>query len=86
MPAHAAHSSYTQNHITDGAADQHLELKTEQQLMENQSEGDKDPVTPFTLISSLAIGYSLYVLPALLKQVRRIIKIPIYKQIDYYRI
>ena len=90
MPTHAAHSSGTQNHISDAAtacSQQCPALNTQQQQADSQNEDDKEPATPFaTLLGLIGFSFSLYLLPSTLKQVRRIIKIPIYKQVACYRI
>jgi len=62
-------------------------LSSENKILNQTENEDKDPIAPFLVIIGLiGVAYSVYLLPDLLKQARRITKVPIYKQYSLYRI
>jgi len=87
---HSAHQPSMPSHAATSVIDcsqQCPVLSSEKQIINQTENDDKDPIAPFLVIVGLiGVVYSVYLLPDLLKQARRITKVPIYKQYSLYRI
>lgn len=91
MPLHAVQAKSHGDQITSESrlcAQQCSANTSEPRLTSKENKDDDNTPTPFKLLLIVisATGAFIYILPVLVKYVRRNIKIPIYKQVACFRI